>query len=73
VVADAGVLVDPEDESALAAALARVLGSAGERVSLVQRGLARAAHFTSERTAGRVVDLLQATAARRPALARSAG
>ena len=28
VVADAGVLVDPEDESALAAALARVLGSA---------------------------------------------
>jgi len=73
VVADAGVLVDPEDESALAAALARVLGSADERVSLVQRGLARAAQFTGERTAGRVIDLLQATAARRPALARSAG
>jgi glycosyltransferase involved in cell wall biosynthesis len=73
VVADAGVLVDPEDESALTAALARVLGSANARAALVQRGLARAAHFTAERTAGRVVDLLQATAARRPALSRSAG
>ncbi len=73
VVGDAGVLVDPEDERALAAALARVLGSAVERQALAGRGLARAALFTSERTAGRVVELLQATAALGPALSRSAG
>jgi glycosyltransferase involved in cell wall biosynthesis len=70
VVGDAGVLVDPEDERALASALARVLGSAGERRALAGRGLARAASFTAERTAGRVVELLQATA--RPAPAGSA-
>jgi alpha-1,3-rhamnosyl/mannosyltransferase len=72
VVGDAGVLVDPEDERALAAALARVLGSATERQDLAGRGLARAARFTAERTAGRVVELLQATAAGRPALSWSA-
>ena len=72
VVGDAGVLVDPEDERALAAALARVLGSAGERRALAGRGLARAASFTAERTAGRVVELLQATARARPVLAGSA-
>jgi len=72
-VADAGMLVDPEDEGALAAALTRVLGSADERAALVDRGLARAAHFTAACTAGRVVDLLQATAAQRPVPSRSAG
>jgi glycosyltransferase involved in cell wall biosynthesis len=73
VVGDAGVLVDPEDERALAGALARVLGSAPERETLARQGLARAAHFTAARTAGRVVDLLQATAAIGPVLSRSAG
>jgi glycosyltransferase involved in cell wall biosynthesis len=73
VVGDAGVLVDPEDERALASALTRVLGSAAEREALAGRGLRRAAGFTAERTAGRVVDLLQATAGVRPALSRSAG
>jgi glycosyltransferase involved in cell wall biosynthesis len=72
VVGDAGVLVDPEDERALTAALTRLLGSAAERRALAERGLARAAHFTVERTAGRVVELLQATAGARPALAVSA-
>ena len=73
VVGDAGVLVDPEDEPALTAALARVLGSPVERQGLVGRGLARSAHFGSERTAGRVIELLQATAGVRPARSRSAG
>ena len=73
VVGDAGRLVDPEDEHALAAALAHVLLSADERAVLARRGLARAAGFTVERTAGRVVDLLQATAGARPALAGRAG
>jgi len=73
VVGDAGVLVDPEDPRALAAALARVLGSDAERATLRQRGLARAATFTAERTAGRVVDLLETTAGRPPALSERAG
>jgi O-antigen biosynthesis alpha-1,2-mannosyltransferase len=64
VVGDAGVLVDPEDETALAAALARVLGDEDARAALRRRGLARAAGFGAARTAGRVVDLLEATAAR---------
>jgi glycosyltransferase involved in cell wall biosynthesis len=73
VVGDAGVLVDPEDERALAGALTRVLGSALERQTLARQGLARAAHFTAARTAGCVVDLLRATAAVRPVLSRTAG
>jgi glycosyltransferase involved in cell wall biosynthesis len=73
VVADAGVLVHPEDETALTAALARVLGSREERAALAGRGLARAADFTVARTAGRVVDLLQATAGVRSPMARTAG
>jgi glycosyltransferase involved in cell wall biosynthesis len=73
VVGDAGVLVDPEDASALAAALGRVLGGSLDRDALVQRGLARASCFTTAHTSGRVVDLLQATAGLRPALSRSAG
>jgi glycosyltransferase involved in cell wall biosynthesis len=72
VVGEAGVLVDPEDERALSAALARVLGSTAERSALAGRGLARAARFTGERSAGRVVELLQATAGSQPAPARSA-
>jgi glycosyltransferase involved in cell wall biosynthesis len=72
VVGDAGVLVDPEDERALAAALARLLGSPADRQTLARQGLARAAHYTAARTAGRVVDLLLATAGVRPALSRRA-
>jgi len=73
VVDDAGLLVDPEDERALAAALVRVLGSGDERAVLARRGLARAARYTAERTAGRVVDLLETTAGLRPALTGRAG
>jgi glycosyltransferase involved in cell wall biosynthesis len=73
VVGDAGLLVDPEDESALAAALTRVLAGELDRATLARRGLARAGIFTRERTAGRVVDLLQATAGARAALSTRAG
>jgi glycosyltransferase involved in cell wall biosynthesis len=73
VVGDAGVLVEPEDERALTAALARLLQSPGERAGLAGRGRARAAAFTLERTAGRVVDLLVTIAAEQPAPSRSAG
>jgi glycosyltransferase involved in cell wall biosynthesis len=73
VVGDAGVLVDPEDARALGTTLARVLASEDERAALARRGLARAATFTAERTAGRVVDLLQATAASSPARTELAG
>jgi glycosyltransferase involved in cell wall biosynthesis len=72
VVGDAGLLVDPEDEAALAAALARVLAAPEAAAELVRRGQARAAEFTAERTAGRVVDLLEATAGARPVPSRSA-
>jgi O-antigen biosynthesis alpha-1,2-mannosyltransferase len=73
VVGDAGVLIDPEADGALSAALVRVLGSEDERGALARRGLARAATFTAERTAGRVVDLLHAVAGRQPALTGRAG
>jgi len=62
-----------EHGDALTTALARVLGRDAERAALVRRGLERAATFTAERTAGRVIDLLQETVGRRPALTGSAG
>jgi glycosyltransferase involved in cell wall biosynthesis len=73
VVGDAGVLVEANNERALTIALARLLGAPDERAQLAARGLARAREFTAERTAGRVVDLLQATVGLRPALSGRAG
>jgi len=59
VVGDAAVLVDPEDEPALGAALARVLSTPALRTELSRRGLARAQAFSPDRTAGRVLALLR--------------
>jgi glycosyltransferase involved in cell wall biosynthesis len=73
VVGDAGVLVDPEKDEALTAALTRVLGDDAARAALVRRGLARAATFTAERTAGRVIDLVLSVAGQAPALTERAG
>ena len=73
VVGDAGLLVDAEDVRALSAALGRLLATPDARTELAARGLARAREFAAERTAGRVVDLLQATARVTPALSRRAG
>lgn len=73
VVGDAGVLVDPEHVDALTAALARVLGRDEARVALARRGRERAATFTAERTAGRVIEVLLTVADRQPVLTWSAG
>ena len=52
VVGDAGLIVDdPEDPDAIAAGMVRVLGDPVLRQDLRQRGLARAATFSWERTA----------------------
>jgi glycosyltransferase involved in cell wall biosynthesis len=51
-VGDAAVLVDPLDEEALASALQRVVDDSVLRASLRERGLAHAARFTWEATAG---------------------
>jgi glycosyltransferase involved in cell wall biosynthesis len=51
VVADAGILVDPHDVRALAAALEEVCADAGLRRSLAAKGLRRASLFTWERSA----------------------
>jgi glycosyltransferase involved in cell wall biosynthesis len=51
VVGDAGVLCDPLDAGALAAALVRVLEEDGLAPDLRRRGLEQAARFTWERTA----------------------
>ena len=59
VVADAGLLFDPEREHELAATLARVLSDAALAADLRRRGLARAGLFTPEQTSGRVLDLLR--------------
>ncbi len=66
VVAQAGVLVDPDKEDALEAALTAALSSAELRADLRRRGLARAAEFSLERTAGRVLALCAEVAGRNP-------
>ncbi len=51
VAGDAALLVDPDDDEAIAAALRRVLDDAGLRAQLSAAGRARAATFSWERTA----------------------
>lgn len=51
VVGDAGLLFDPEDVSAIHAALVRLLDDAALRERLAAAGVARAAHFTWTRSA----------------------
>jgi len=63
VVGDAALLVDPEDTGAISDAILRLLTQAPLRKELVARGLARAAGFSWERTAGRVLAVLDEVAA----------
>jgi glycosyltransferase involved in cell wall biosynthesis len=60
VVADAGLLFDPEREHEMAATLARVLSDPSLAADLRRRARARAELFTPDRTSGRVLDVLQA-------------
>jgi glycosyltransferase involved in cell wall biosynthesis len=59
VVGDAGLLADPRDAEALAAALVRVLEEPGLAGELRRRGLERAREFTWERTAADFERLFQ--------------
>jgi glycosyltransferase involved in cell wall biosynthesis len=59
VAGDAGVLVDPHDANAIAAALDQVLSDANLRADLRQRSLARAAQFSWERTARQTLEAYQ--------------
>ncbi|HSJ54189.1 MAG TPA: glycosyltransferase family 1 protein, partial [Anaerolineae bacterium] len=67
VVGDAGLLVDPADVEALAAAMEQVLADAGLRERMRAAGLQRAQRFTWENAARQTV------ASYRRALARGGG
>jgi glycosyltransferase involved in cell wall biosynthesis len=56
---DAALLVDPDDASALAAALARLMGSPDLRRKLADRGRSRASTFTWTETARRTIAAYQ--------------
>ncbi len=70
VVADAGLLFDPEDERELSSVLARVLADTTLAEDLRCRALTRAGLYTPARTTGRVLSLLRDVhdGARGPAL-----
>jgi glycosyltransferase involved in cell wall biosynthesis len=61
-VGDAAMMVDPTDVEALAEGLAQVLSDGALRRDLRVQGLARAAEFRWERTAARLVDVLDKAA-----------
>ncbi len=57
VAGDAAVLVDPLDESGLATAIVRLAGDRQHRIELQAAGRARAASFTWDKAAARLVDV----------------
>ncbi len=59
IVADAGLLFDPEQEGEIAFALVRVLSDPAFADDLRRRALARAGLYAPARTTGRVLDLLR--------------
>ncbi|HEO72142.1 MAG TPA: glycosyltransferase, partial [Candidatus Hydrogenedentes bacterium] len=65
VTGDAGMLVDPYEEAAIAAAIEQVLLNEDLRGGLETRGLERAATFTWKRTAETVLEALEQAVARR--------
>jgi glycosyltransferase involved in cell wall biosynthesis len=66
VVGDAALLVPPDDPTALADALRRLLADTGLRAEMRARGLARAARFTWLRTAEATVDVYNRVLAGQP-------
>lgn len=59
VVGDAALLIDPYEPAAIADAMDRVLSDAALRADLRERGLARARHFSWERSIARVREIYQ--------------
>lgn len=68
VVGDAGLLPEPDDPEAIAAALTDVLGDDALRRELVRRGLERARRFTWDATARQTVETYRAALLSLPAL-----
>jgi glycosyltransferase involved in cell wall biosynthesis len=64
IIGDAGLLVDAEDERAIADALVRLASEPALRAELAARGLERARQFTWERTARETLAVLERAAAR---------
>ena len=65
VVGDGGLLVDPADAPAWAAAITRLLGAPTERAELIERGRARARLYAGRVNAEAVADLYRRAARRR--------
>jgi len=65
VVGTAGLLVDPEDATAIATAIAGVLDDEALRADLRERGLARSRLFTWDESARRTLGVLREAAGRR--------
>ena len=62
VVGDAGLVVNPDDVMAIAAAIARVLDHEAVRADLQERGLARSRLFTWKEAARRTLAVLREVA-----------
>lgn len=60
VVGDGGLLVDADDDKAMADAMAEILSQPQKRRGLVERGFERAAHFEWSETSRRMVELYRA-------------
>jgi glycosyltransferase involved in cell wall biosynthesis len=58
VAGDAALLVDPLDVDGLNEALDRAIEDEEQRQTMIERGLARAAHFTWERSAQQLLDVM---------------
>ncbi len=67
VVGSAGIVVDPEDTSALASAIERVLEDEATRRRMADEGVARAAHFSWTSSAARLHEAYRAAYRRRRA------
>jgi glycosyltransferase involved in cell wall biosynthesis len=61
----AAVLIDPEDRSALAGAIARLLDDAAAYAAAVENGLRRAQQFTWEKTASKLLEAYRSAVERR--------
>jgi glycosyltransferase involved in cell wall biosynthesis len=73
VVGDAGALVDPADESALAAVIEHLLANPAERVARAEAGRVRARLFTWSASAARLLDAYRETVARWSSAKRNQG